>query len=931
MKTLMSLGDSMTPSTRPITTKKPVTYLIMRILVIIGLLMFFSSESMAAQPPAMDQCGMFPSVLTAQNNIEQSAGITCSLSDPGNVNNDITVINTTTINASNQPTNTSGCAIMAPPPVITLPTFLDSNVSGEEFISVDRTITDQDVKSLKIDSNSITVTFTASQPYYSDSSINVMKIGTVDDQNRQWITYVFNEGDYWIKNWNTNGNNVVIQINGHVRLFIGNNFKADTNNLQVNVAPNSGVPSNLYVYGYNDIIFSSSGSANYDVKGYFYAAHNFVANGSSQNQDFTGAIRAGHNISLGANQHFYYDSSGAGGSAENCTPPNYNLTGLFDAWNSFRSVSDRNISTEIVNKDFNLTIASLNATNTALQAKPSGVKARYRLIDTNTSAYKTPEQIFDANLSSFIISPNFNASSASRNVKVEFKYCADYNGTHFLLKADALCSAVCSSQTLVTDGSHPCFRKTYSTDAFAIRPDRFEFTVPGLKKAGEDYSITTYAKDYNSAANAQEYNQSVSSLTGAPKSWWDRDTNTLITTVNTQGTTTIAGAGNFTNGLGDVPIRFSDVGKFTLDLNDTNWAAVDIDDSTLSDRTIHGEGNVTFIPWNFNISAGTIVNDNGTSPSFTYLSNDLNMSAKIPMSVSAQNKQGGVTQNYADNMYERNITITPYVASTAATTRGLTPLTLGVTNADANFTAGSKAIVYNDTLAARFNFSRDPRVAVSPFDVSSSSGIGNDVNVSIVDTDSVYGDKNLTLGGNATFVYGRIIPRDVRIFGANTPFTANAWYEVFNTPTIAGASLTGSRNDSSWFINRFHSDVPALYNGDANVTYIGSALQAPAFGGLVGTDGIEDYNVAAGMAIGGYKAHIGTDSWLWYGVNALPYANPSAVNSECSTHPCFNINVVPTIGATGSAKTSNEGERTSRSSTMSGGWRSTSDYAPSVQ
>lgn len=475
---------------------------------------------------------------------------------------------------------------------------------------------------------------------------------------------------------------------------------------------------------------------------------------------------------------------------------------------------------------------------------------------------------------------------------------------------------------------------TCSTDNFAIRPDRFEFTPPlSTMKAGEDYNMTVFAKNFNSTVNTTDYNQTVSNLKGAPKSWWNRDAATQIMTVNTQGTTTINGAWNLANGTGSVPIRFSDVGKFTLDLNDTDWAAVDADDSSLSERTLNGDGNVTFIPWDFNISVGTIANNDGASPSFTYLSRDLNMSARIPMSIRAQNKQGAITQNYANNLYDRNITITPYVSSTTATARGLTPITRGVTNADGNFTSGTTTILFNDPLVARFNFDRNQTVAVSPFDVNSSNGVGNDVNVSVSDTDLVYGDKNQTLNNNATFVYGRFVPRDVRVFGANTAFTANGWYEVFNAPTIGTTGLAPSKNGSGWYINTLHSDQLANYDGDANVTYINTTLQVPNIGGAVGTDGMEDYNFGA-TTLGSYKAHINTDPWLWYGPNASPYVDPSSGNTNCLTHPCFNINVVPAVGASGSAKTDATGDKANKKSDSSagnGGFKSTNDYAPAVR
>ncbi len=208
--------------------------------------------------------------------------------------------------------------------------------------------------------------------------------------------------------------------------------------------------------------------------------------------------------------------------------------------------------------------------------------------------------------------------------------------------------------------------------------------------------------------------------------------------------------------------------------------------------------------------------------------------------------------------------------------------------------------------------------------MNSSNGVGNDVNVSVVDTDLVYGDRNQTLGGNATFVYGRFIPRDVRVFGS-VPFSANGWYEVYKTSSIGGTALSASRNENDWFINNFHND---LSDGDANVTLVQTGVNPANAAAL---NGVEGYNFNA-MNIGGYQAHITTDSWLWYGVNASAYADPSAGNTNCLTHPCFNINVVPPIGATGSAKTEGEATKTNKSSTTGGaGWKSTSDYAPAIR
>ncbi len=603
-------------------------------------------------------------------------------------------------------------------------------------------------------------------------------------------------------------------------------------------------------------------------------------------------------------------------------------TGVFDAWDTSRSVSDRNISTKIASQNFNLTVASLNSANNGVQAKVLGRGAYYRLWDSTANTNRTPYVFFDANVSTGMIQPAFNLFTATKDMKVQFKFCADYNGTAYDVKEDIACTSqnICHP-TLVTTNT-PCYREKFSTDNFAIRPDHFEFSAPIAKmRSGEDYNLAVDAKDY-SGANTQEYNQSISSLTKAISTWWQRDSNTQLNTITYPVHGSIvatAGDWNLSNGTGSVPIQFSDVGKFTLDLNDTNWAAVDIDDTALSLRTIHGEGNVTFVPYDFNITAATITNNKGVFPSFTYLSNDLNMSARIPMSVSAKNKQHVTTQNYANNMYERNITITPLVSSVAASTAGLTPLILGISNVDANFSAGTKSIAYNDTIVSKFNFNRNQTQAISPFDINSSNGVGNDVNLTIIDTDSVYGDRNQTLDGNATFIYGRIIPRDIRVFG-NAAFSANAWYEVYNAPTLAGQALSPSRNDALWYINKLHNETT---DNNATVTQV-SAGNLPTSQDYNTTTGIKSYNFGGQATLPfSAKAHINTESWLWYGQTALGYEDPTGTNS-CLTHPCFNINIVPPIGASGSAKDSTtSATKTSKQTTKPTGL--IYDYAPAIR
>lgn len=198
-------------------------------------------------------------------------------------------------------------------------------------------------------------------------------------------------------------------------------------------------------------------------------------------------------------------------------------------------------------------------------------------------------------------------------------------------------------------------------------------------------------------------------------------------------------------------------------------------------------------------------------------------------------------------------------------------------------------------------------------------------------------DANLTTNSNVTFAYGRLLTKDIRVFG-NVAFTANGWYEVFNLPTFNGTSYVPSKDNANWFINGRHDDIA---HGDSSVTrLISSGTQdSTVRNGADNNAGTDIFPFAAIAPIYNGKAHVDTAQWLWYAPNALIYSDPSAVNpanalgndAACLTHPCFNVTVMPAIGATGSAKSTNEANKGSKRSDKGTGWHSTSDYSPAIR
>lgn len=141
---------------------------------------------------------------------------------------------------------------------------------------------------------------------------------------------------------------------------------------------------------------------------------------------------------------------------------------FFDAWDVLKDIDQRTISTKKVSQNFDLSIVALNETNDALQDYNGTVQARIVYAtgcpsgDENLTDYK------DVNLSNQKEDITFNVAKAVKDARVQIK----------------------------TDDNTTC-----SSNNFAIRPEKFYFTLPSQIRAGEDFNITFKAD------NAVDYNE----------------------------------------------------------------------------------------------------------------------------------------------------------------------------------------------------------------------------------------------------------------------------------------------------------------------------------------------------------------------------------------------------------------------------------------
>jgi hypothetical protein len=476
-----------------------------------------------------------------------------------------------------------------------------------------------------------------------------------------------------------------------------------------------------------------------------------------------------------------------------------------------------------------------------------------------------------------------------------------------------------------------------SSDDFAIRPDHFDINstntdFPNLLRAGEEYnvSLVAYNADGNISADYNVSNVATSFEINTTKLFRDgaEDTSGLLhgrADINTSvAIWIVAGKSSSsstepTNAEEVIPVTYDDIGKVTLKIYDKNWSSVDNDDTPKDCNDSHAhtyicgeDANVTFIPHHFTVTG--IHLHNHRDGNFTYLSNDLNMSAHVDVIISAVNAQGGVTENfrkddthqYYENPVSVDLNVTEWNSSIVPPNRHPlgnsvlkhdipTAKLLGFGGSDTN---GTHTIAWNDsneTQKIMLNYERHINQPVDPFDVN-----GTDINITVRST-YTDGSKEANITGSgigdqkATFYYARVRPSrffydDVDSNSTKTPISVVVYSE---DPTIMPSPQFKMTNEYDWYLNTDHQSST---DGSVNLVPTdsnGTVTTNPSI-----TDGKnEDVTVTANAATRPLIVDInltGTDPWLIY--------NPDADEEPA---PFYRVRFIGASGWAGHGKTGN--------------------------
>lgn len=535
----------------------------------------------------------------------------------------------------------------------------------------------------------------------------------------------------------------------------------------------------------------------------------------------------------------------------------------FDAWDTFRDINDRNISTKIINKEFSINLHTLNETNKALQNYKGTICAG---VYDNANLISQQQKVFFNDINTSEV--KFKVQKASKNARVKIFWIDDSNTN---------CPAANSSN------------QTFSSDNFAIRPNKFQITAPSDITSGKEFDLAFQALD--------ETNNKSSAYDETENTSFRVDYNiTKADCVLGSFSPDIKGF-SFTNGEKTFKTKYSEIAKLDINISDEKlpcdekFAKVDCKDKNISshfstnDISI-GTAFLQIDPKVAKIDANLSLR-NFENGKFTYFANpsteDVNMSmrARLKAKFKALNDEGAELLNFDKNCsaIDGSLTLNPKTPFPLNITIDDNITRVHNTNLNINknhFTQGKANIDY------KINFARMHNNPINPyfleFDTSSA------VNFNTIPI-------NQNQDGNATFYYGKIKAYDTQTFAKdiNSPVEI----EVYDKTRGAYTKNLGFKENSLyWFRNAYDTNLSSGKVISANDTNINEPL---AFGGeklevtpenktIAGTQDLK-IKVKNTSTIQERTLHINNTKWLWNGIDPYSYAS----DSTCKEHSCIKF------------------------------------------
>ena len=409
----------------------------------------------------------------------------------------------------------------------------------------------------------------------------------------------------------------------------------------------------------------------------------------------------------------------------------------------------------------------------------------------------------------------------------------------------------CLACLLDVAASYACSR-----DKFAIRPDTYSMDANETNLiGGRDYKLDINATQFNNINSlASYYDQGIINSSDFIATI-TLDKNSSCPLPDDIQNLSLPFSFNTSGRAIDIPFSYDNIGDVNVTLTDKEWTGVDQDENNgkgYDDCIIDSDSNIpingkvgcdingtkqfVFSPKEFR---NTVVLRDFNNTTFTYLSNDINMSAILNINITAILDDNTTATNYTNRCFAKDINTTvslirePLASEWLTNDRNATVRIMffdtNTTNSELNAT-GSSTLSSSDgnftngiaNITINFNFDRNTSIPDEPFHIAR-----NDFNITVIDTSDTNGsDFNRTANDyNATFYFGRAYAPDQTFNGDNG--NAQVYYEVYcvdcnrTSLNIAGGESVDSIN---WFQNTLHVNL------DGNITLFES-IENVRFGG----------------------------------------------------------------------------------------------------
>ena len=514
------------------------------------------------------------------------------------------------------------------------------------------------------------------------------------------------------------------------------------------------------------------------------------------------------------------------------------INSFFDAWDIFRDITDRKISTKIVSQNFGLSIASLTEDNSALQDYNGTVCVR--LVGENNSTWNKVE------LTSNPKDTIFSVNRADKDIRVEIAWKDE---------VDETCPV--SNET----------NSTMSSDNFAIRPDKFNLTLPTLAYAGEDFNI-----DFD-ASSVVDYNE------------------TLGSSFRVESNISKSGCSNgalhvetfsFENGVKSVDVNYSDIGDINITIKEilgNEFALVDSADTNDIDRLITpNTKNMTIKPYELNVT--DVKYDEG----WLYMADVDDINQSVEFSVLANNKQHILVQNFTDACYSEDVDVKTHfnventnsnveIKYNDATIDDIIDINRTITIPKASFINSKADVDYS------FNIERDYKIPYEPIKI----GLRE---VSVESSSVAKVENNATVSFDRDFYYGRVKTKDLSTNEQSTPHSLHV--EVFRLGKYKQSSL-------NWYINEDDTSTTMTFLPKTDFSYGSNKNGVNVTNIATMSSGVINFDMTNSWSNSdSARVHLDIPLWLWY-------SKYNSYNSavDCGSHPCFEYRYIKADASTG--------------------------------